>query len=935
MRYILICFTLFCLHSYSQTTVSGTVFDNTSNDPLFGATIIFQGKGIVTDFDGYFSFETDAQSIELTVSYVGYEKFTKKLSLNGKPIQLDIRLNTIVLNEVQVVADVAIDRKTPVAFSTVPLKKIDEELASQDIPMVLNSTPGVYATQQGGGDGDARITIRGFNQRNVAVMIDGIPVNDMENGWVYWSNWFGLDAVTSNIQVQRGLGASKIAIPSVGGTMNLLTKGIDSRKGGSIKQEVDSYGKLRTTLGYNSGKLNNGWGFTMAASYKRGNGFVDETFSEGWFYYAKIQKTLGKHTLSLSVLGAPQQHGQRSYKSDIATYSREYATDLGINDSLFGDINDKGIGYNKHWGYLNRWDVNSYGELYPDSTSEKVNTKKNYYHKPQFSLRDFWAVSDNFYVSNITYASIGRGGGTNISSNYDNFDENGQYNFQQVYDLNKNNIDLLYSENQSKSDNFLLSSINNHYWYGALSTLNYQMNEEFTFSGGIDLRYYKGEHYREVYDLLGGDYVIDENNKRQHTQIKLVGDKIGYHNDGIVKWSGIFSQVEYSDGKLSAFLNISASNSAYKRIDHFKKKDLVLDDTTYVEVLGTSVVTEVVYDENGSIIGAIKSMAEDTIFHNGIAYTMNSAEAKQAETSWKWIRGFTIKTGANYNIDLNNNVFFNIGYISKAPRFNNIYDYSNNLYRDIENEIVKAVEGGYSFRSQSFSANANAYFTQWENKPSNGGVSILVDDEPVRANINGMDALHKGIEMDLAYRLNSKFTIEGLMSLGDWTWQSKDSVRFYDDNNNPILDDVTGDEIIESFDAVGVHVGDAAQTQFGLSLRYEPLENIYLKIRGTHFDDYYSDFDPLSLDGENAGRESWKIPAYQLVDFHAGYTLKLDKKTKIDFRLSVLNALNEVYISDAQNNDPYNANFTDFDAKSAGVFFGMGRRINLSAKLTF
>ena len=187
------------------------------------------------------------------------------------------------------------------------------------------------------------------------------------------------------------------------------------------------------------------------------------------------------------------------------------------------------------------------------------------------------------------------------------------------------------------------SSINNHYWYGALSTLNYQMNEEFTFSGGIDLRYYKGEHYQEIYDLLGGDYVIDENNKRQHSQIKLVGDKIGYHNDGVVKWSGVFSQAEYSDGKLSAFFNISGSNSAYKRIDHFKKKDLVLDDTTYVEALGTSVFTEVVYDENGSIIGAIKGMSEDTIFHNGIAYTMNSGQAKQAETSWKWIRDIPLK----------------------------------------------------------------------------------------------------------------------------------------------------------------------------------------------------------------------------------------------------------------------------------------------------
>ena len=111
-------------------------------------------------------------------------------------------------------------------------------MADQDLPMLLNSTPGVYATQQGGGDGDARINIRGFNQRNVAVMIDGIPVNDMENGWVYWSNWFGLSSVTSNTQVQRGLGASKIAIPSVGGTMNIITKGISNKAGGMVKQSV-------------------------------------------------------------------------------------------------------------------------------------------------------------------------------------------------------------------------------------------------------------------------------------------------------------------------------------------------------------------------------------------------------------------------------------------------------------------------------------------------------------------------------------------------------------------------------------------------------------------------------------------------------------------------------------------------------------------------
>ena len=132
-----------------------------------------------------------------------------------------------------------------------------------------------------------------------------------------------------------------------------------------------------------------------------------------------------------------------------------------------------------------------------------------------------------------------------------------------------------------------------------------------------------------------------------------------------------------------------------------------------------------------------------------------------------------------------------------------------------------------------------------------------------------------------------------------------------------------------------MHVGDAAQTQYGFSIRYEPTPNSYIKLRRTYFDNYYADFDPLSLNGENAGRESWIIPAYQLVDLHAGYKFKLSDKNKLDIRLSILNLLDEIYISDAQNNDPYNAIYQDFDAKSAGVFFGLGRRFNLSAKFSF
>ena len=165
-------------------------------------------------------------------------------------------------------------------------------------------------------------------------------------------------------------------------------------------------------------------------------------------------------------------------------------------------------------------------------------------------------------------------------------------------------------------------------------------------------------------------------------------------------------------------------------------------------------------------------MIEDTIWHQGVAYTLNSPEARTAETDWFKANGWTFKTGANYNIDDQHNVFANAGYISKAPRFSNVFDNNNELYRDIQNELVKAIEFGYSFRSSQFSLNANAYNTIWKNKPVNGGVTVLIDDTPYRANINGMDALHKGIEIDWALKIKP-ITIEWMSSLGDWTWTSQ------------------------------------------------------------------------------------------------------------------------------------------------------------------
>ena len=177
---ILLVALLFNLQLSAQIILKGYIYDDISSETLIGANIIASnGTGTVSDLEGYFELVLPKGEFEIRVSYVGYKEEKKALKLSQNTT-IDFYLSTQVLDEVQVVSDIARSRETPVAFSNISPKKLEEELAGQDIPMILNSTPGVYATQSGGGDGDARISIRGFNQRNVAVMIDGIPMNDMK-----------------------------------------------------------------------------------------------------------------------------------------------------------------------------------------------------------------------------------------------------------------------------------------------------------------------------------------------------------------------------------------------------------------------------------------------------------------------------------------------------------------------------------------------------------------------------------------------------------------------------------------------------------------------------------------------------------------------------------------------------------------------------------
>ncbi len=402
----------------------------------------------------------------------------------------------IKLSDVTVTASLGISRRTPVAMSNITPQLIEEKLGAQEFPEILKTTPGVFATKGPGGFGDSKINMRGFQSANVAVMVNGVPMNDMEWGGVYWSNWAGLPDVTSMMQTQRGLGASKVSAPSVGGSINIVTKSIDAKRGGSASYSLGNDGFNKVVFDVSTGLSESGWAMTLLLGKTWGDGYVQGADFEGYNYFLNVAKKINdSHQISLSAFGAPQQHYQRSRYDGLTVVGWQQVQKYMGDDSPYK--------YNPTYGFgLN---------------GERKSSSYNVYHKPQISLNHLWQINEKSSLSTALYTSIGRGYGYSgqnnsafsghwyganngsLSMTYRNPD--GTFAYDQIYAVNE--------ASEEGSMLVMSKSKNYHNWYGLLSTYSTNINDRIDVYGGIDTRYYKGVHTNELTDLYGGDYYFD------------------------------------------------------------------------------------------------------------------------------------------------------------------------------------------------------------------------------------------------------------------------------------------------------------------------------------------------------------------------------------------------------------------------------------------
>lgn len=884
--------------AFSQGKITGTITDGQNSLP--GANVAVKGSknGTTTDFDGKFSVNTTTNSGELVISFIGYDAKTVKFTVsNGGTKDLGtivLTNNSSELNEVVVmgkgIIDVAQGRKTPIAVSTIKAAEIQSKVGTYDVTQAFVNTPSVYVSGQAGGFGDSRISVRGFQQDNTAFLLNGQPINGMEDGKMYWSNWSGMSDIANFIQVQRGLGSSKLAISSVGGTVNFVTKATDKQEGGFISFSLANNDYLKTTVAYNSGILEKGFGVSVLLSHWQGDGYNNGTSGEGQSYFISFgYKASDKHSFNFLLTGAPQWHDQ-NFTKKISDY-------LGF-----------GRKYNNNYGYLN---------------GQYLSERTNFYHKPVANFNWDYKVNDKTDLSTVVYASWGRGGGTGNYGNgkksisqvnpYTGLSQSTYIDFNQIY---SNNSALATTDQKYAKSYLIRSSMNNHAWYGIVSNIKTKLNENISFNAGIDLRTYEGTHYRQVNDFLGLSSFTDVRKLRGANHLTQGSDisqtvnqslstnpwnaffnkiddnqKIDYDYSEQISYGGLFSQLEYSNDNLSGFVQASVSNQTHQRFD--------------------------VYD-----------------------YLPEFKDSEKVNNL-----GYNVKAGGSFKVNENNSLYVNAGYYSRQPYHDNIYlNYTNEVNPLTSNEKILGLEAGYNIKFNQFSASLNAYRTSWKDRVVSSsrvvtavtevvGTTTLNQGDLVYKSNLGVEQLHTGLELDFMYKPIKDLNIKGFASVGNWKYKGKSITRETDENQNLLKESLV--------DVDGGKVGDAAQTTWGLGADYFLSKNVSFDVDWRTYDKLYSN--------SGAIKENLMLPTYDLVD--AGVTYKMfvgkDKKNTVSFRLTMNNVFDEVYLSELSGTPiKASAALGSGTYESAGRtykgiadanqgYFGFGRTWNFSMRFNF
>ncbi len=435
-------------HLFCQQLITGRVIDGKTGLPLVKVNITSEDSlGTSTDDQGWFHLQVPSQKTELHFTHIGYEESAYPAQLLPPVIHLQPR--EIVLPEMSISTTRVVPGVTPVSYSTLTADEIHSRYTVEDVPMLLSGEPGIYAySESGNGTGYSYVSIRGFDQSRIAVMLDNVPLNDNESHQVYWVDHGDILSNAKDVEIQRGVGNSLYGSAAFGGSVNVETV---------IRSETESWSLAALTGSYNTHKYR--------LEYQSGD-------------------RLGKNrSLSLRGSAITSDGYRQDSKSDQSSFFG------GLEFNTGGLTHQLRMNIGKEVSRL-QWDGIS-GDLLSDRTLRRGKMDwtipfTDDFLQQIYSLNSLVRLNEKYSFKNTLYLVKGSG--------YYKVQKYGRDYYSYNLDINDEYPDSL--EWNLETDLMRRKWIRNVY-YGSVPTLTFQAGH-FRNDLGLELRQYSGNHFGEV-----------------------------------------------------------------------------------------------------------------------------------------------------------------------------------------------------------------------------------------------------------------------------------------------------------------------------------------------------------------------------------------------------------------------------------------------------
>ncbi|MFW5792857.1 MAG: TonB-dependent receptor plug domain-containing protein [Bacteroidota bacterium] len=784
-------------------TLRGKVVNANDETAIQGANVVVVGSSqqTLTDKDGVFVVNVEIGDM-LIIEHSDMETVEVEVS--------DISDITVAMSPL-ITEDESDFDSSVISLSA---DEIESDSQSHDISRLLAGSRDVYVNTAGYDFGQARYRIRGYDSENTLVLMNGVPVNDMETGRAYYSNWGGLNDATRMTEGYSGIGVMRSTFGRIGGATNITTRASQFRRTSKVTYSLAnrSYSN-RIMLTHASGVMDNGWSFAVSGSRRWADeGYVEGTFYDAWGYFLSAEKLFNdNHSVGLIVLGAPSRRGSQ-----------------GVSTQEVYDLAGSNY-YNSNWGYQN---------------GEKRNARVGTYHQPLSILSHYWDLTDNTLLTTSAALSFGRGGRTALNwydaqdprpdyyryvpsyypndpqmaeyynDQWQNNPEFGQLDWNSFYEANVKNLysvaDADGIEGNTVTGNrskYLLEERRiDHQRITLTSNIESLYSENLVLSGGVNVRLHKGYQFKVVDDLMGGDWWLDvdqfaerdfadpymsQTDVNNPNRLVEEGDKFGYDYIANVNDYEGYGQAQFFFPKYDFYVAANLSHTTFWRTGNMKNPRF-----------------------------------PDNSFGDS---------EKQNFTNFGFKGGFTYKFSGRHYVETN------LTYMTRAPFFWNSYvspRVRDNLVTGLSNETIYGGDLSYIIRTPRIKSRLTVFYTEF--KDQTWSRSFYHDELRTFVNyiMTDVDKRHLGAELGIDINITSTLSGHIVAGTGDYIYNSRPIVTIARDNDFEVIQE---QRIVY---LQNYKVGGMTHTAASVGLRYNSPKYWFVGLSGSYFDDIYIDINP-------------------------------------------------------------------------------------------